>query len=131
MAVKRRVSGSREKVLEIVSSMRLKEDFIYSLYEQMEGAVKKIEEVHQEMNAHGKRLNACETDINMPGRYLPLRSYHAKIQHCEETMGISYAEMKEFIKAFDDCREELSKAKHGDGRGEPQTRDQYSKEIHG
>lgn len=130
---KKAVSGSRTKVLEIASSLRLKESFIDSFYEELEGSVKKIEEVHLEMNALGMRLKACGSDINMEhsqsvpkGKISapdscelkakgPLVKVHrecqAKIQQCEKAIGISYSGMKECLRAFEECREEISEFK--------------------
>ena len=130
---KKTVLGSRTQVLDIASSLRLKESFIYSFYEELEDSVKKIEEFQDEMNAIGMRLKACGTDINpehsqsaaktkisapefrelnVKGPLLRMyRECQNRIQQCEKAMGISYSGMKECIRSFKECSNEISESK--------------------
>jgi RNA polymerase primary sigma factor len=129
---KKAVPEIRTKALQIASSLRLKESLIGSFYEEIEHSVKKIEKGLLEMNDLWKTLETCGLDIDRehsqnssprvkspapdsrkrkPKKPLVYRECYARIQQCEKAIGISYSAMKECIRAFGECREELSESK--------------------
>ncbi len=87
---KKLLGDNREKILEKVMSLRLKEDVMYAFSEQLERAIQKVEEI--------KRKKKKDAD-SLTG-----------IKEYERLFG-AHAEMKKHLKVFTDGREEISDAK--------------------
>jgi RNA polymerase primary sigma factor len=125
------VPETRKKLYKIADSLRLKESFVCSCYEELESSVKIIEESRREIDALGKRFKACGLEIGRQhfqsahkrktGDKCSLKQKakepmvktcrQAKIRHCEKAMGIPYSRMKECLMDIADCRKEISEAK--------------------
>ncbi|HYA31578.1 MAG TPA: sigma-70 family RNA polymerase sigma factor [Thermodesulfovibrionales bacterium] len=126
------LEGNREKIVEKVTSLRLKEDVMYAFSEQLERTLQKMEDVYKKMVSAGKRLKTLghDADIKAAGKRpgpsgtdgkLSLknadtllkryREYQGEIRGYEYSIGVSYAEMKQAMRVFVDGREEISDAK--------------------
>jgi RNA polymerase primary sigma factor len=120
------VVGAR--VLDLIGSLRLKESVICSCFEELETAIKRIEETAREMNSVGRRLKAAGYDIASNGGKVPsglsarkmknmeplikiYRECRQRTKHYEHSIGISYAEMKNAVRVFVSGREEIEEAK--------------------
>lgn len=126
--------AKQAKVFEAVSSLRLKESFICFLYEELGASVRKIEEAQREMNELGNRFKArgfeivserCGETMETPRTSVAsyrknivkgplLKIYNecwGKTHQSEKEMGIRYDEMRQCMKAFEECREEIAEAK--------------------
>jgi RNA polymerase primary sigma factor len=121
-------SDEAERVLDLIGSLRLKEAVICRCYEELETAVKRIEETMREMNSVGKRLKAAGYDIANNGGRIPrglsvrkmknmeplvkiYRECRQRTKQYEHSIGISYAEMKKAVQLFIAGREEIEEAK--------------------
>lgn len=125
-------SGGPGRVLEIARSLSLRENFINSFYEELEGAVKYIREIQREMNVPQKGirvLGSAHTQHRALSAVVPggttgtapvsrrrktreplnmsARQCKARIKRCEKAMGISYAAMEETLRSFRECRAEI------------------------
>jgi RNA polymerase primary sigma factor len=135
-ALRRRTShnsGRTEKILELISTLRIKESFIQVFFEELEATVGKMEDIYREMTCVGRRLRASGYDVNT-GKFsrapkgakassvakrlktkAPLIQIYSecenKIRQCEKALGISYADMKDSLRVFADCRAEIFEAK--------------------
>ncbi len=123
----------KEKMLELISGIRLKESFVNTLFEELRATVKKMEDVLKEMDSVGRRLKACGYDVSAKkfrrgkvssktasaARRLkekePLLVMYEdcenKISRCEKGIGGKYPEMKEALRAFAECRVEITESK--------------------
>jgi RNA polymerase primary sigma factor len=116
------------RVLDLISSLRLKEAVTCRCYEELETAVKRIEETMREMNSVGKRLRAAGYDIANNGGKIPrglsarkmknmeplikiYRECRQRTKQYEHSIGISYAEMKKAVQLLIAGREEIEEAK--------------------
>lgn len=126
-------SRNREKILELLSGLRLRESFINVFLEELESTVKKMEDVHREMECVGKRLKASGYDVNTKKLRKPanlsktstasrrlkakeplIKIYSEcenKISQCEKAMGVKLADMKDSLRVFADCRAEITESK--------------------
>lgn len=122
----------RDKIFEMIIGLRLKEGIIYSFYEEIERAVKRIEDTNRELISLSKRLKVSGCDIRnnlskrqgellkkrgiMKGKgkdpliriYLECQN---KINRCERAIGVKYASMKDVLRTFSECRKEILDAK--------------------
>ncbi len=124
----------REKILDLASGLRLKEIILYSIYTEVDRAIRRIEDTNAEMLCVGKRLKnsgciAANKDSGngsrsrsktkpgartSNGREHLLRVYResqGRIRQTEQAIGVKYAEMKRAADIFSACREEISGAK--------------------
>jgi RNA polymerase primary sigma factor len=116
------------RVLDLISSLRLKEAVICRCYEELETTVKRIEETMREMNSVGKRLKTAGYDIANNGGRIPrglsarkmknmeplikiYRECRQKTKQYEHAIGISYAEMKKAVQLLIAGREVIEEAK--------------------
>jgi RNA polymerase primary sigma factor len=121
-------SDEAGRVLDLIGSLRLKEAVIWRCYEELETAVKRIEETMREMNSVGKRLKAAGYDIANNGGRIPrglsarkmknmeplikiYRECRQRTKQYEHSIGISYSEMKKAVQLFIAGREEIEVAK--------------------
>lgn len=127
------LENNREKILEKVRSLKLKEDVIYAFSEQLERATQKVEDNNKKTLLLGKRLKTLgyifdskfpKKLYNPSGKSGKTRSskgvdslikkyidYQNEIKECERSIGIPYTEMKKAMRVFIDGREEISDAK--------------------
>ncbi len=125
---KGRAGGSREKMLELISGLRLKESFMQSFYGEIQTAIVRIDEANNELFSISRRLRAAGYAVsdNGPRGSLKLRQGKTdcknhlvkiyrecrdKMRSCEGATGINYAEMKHIVKVFAACADEISDAK--------------------
>jgi len=128
----RLLENNREKILEKVRSLKLKDDVTYAFAEQLEKAIQNIEELSKKKLSLGKRIKtlpAVQITVRH-GRKIhssrtgpspefkqreslvkKYRDYQNETKECERSIGVSYAEMKKAFKVFDDGRVEVSDAK--------------------
>jgi RNA polymerase primary sigma factor len=116
------------RVLDLVGSLRLKEGVIFLCYEELERAVKRIEETMREMNSVGKRLKTAGYDIAGNGGRMPrglsarkmknmeplieiYRECRQRIKRYEHSIGLSCGEMKKAVQLLIVGREEIEEAK--------------------
>jgi RNA polymerase primary sigma factor len=126
-------SYNREKILELISGLRLKERFIQVFFEELEATARKMEDICREMVCVARRLKASGYDVNTKrfrkqanlskmsstARRLkakgPLIGIYSecedKISLCEKAMGSNYADIKDSLRVFAECRAEISEAK--------------------
>jgi RNA polymerase primary sigma factor len=125
--------GRTEKILELISTLRIKESFIQGFFEELHATVKKMEDIDREMACVGRRLRASGYDVET-GKFnraakgakassaamrlkakAPLIQIYdeceSKIRQCEKALGISYADMKGSLRVFAECRSEIAEAK--------------------
>lgn len=128
----RLLESNREKILEKVRNLKLKDDVMYAFAEQLGKAIQKIEELNKKRLSLGKRIKTLPAahitvrsgrKMHSPGTGKPLaskrkdslakqyRDCQNEGRECEDSIGVSYAEMKKAIKVFDDGRAEVSDAK--------------------
>lgn len=123
-------NAGREKMLGLVSGLRLKECFMYSFYEEMVKAIRRIEDTNCELISIGRRLRAAGYKVSDNGAKGTVRfsskqgktdsknhlvkiyrEYRDKIAECERSIGMDYVGMKNVVKVFAACMEEISDAK--------------------
>jgi RNA polymerase primary sigma factor len=124
---------SMGKVQNLIGSLRLKENVMHSLYEELERTMKRIEEAQREMISLSRRLKASGYDTkkgavsfrtNFPkkqfkfrkpnGRESLLKVYlecRNRISQCEKSIGIKYDDMRKVMTDFSNGREEIGEAK--------------------
>lgn len=128
----RLLEENREKIVENVTSLRLKEDVMYAFSEQLERTLQKMEDVYKKMLSAGKRLKTLgyDTDIKNAGKgpgspgtagklsqknadtlMKRYREYQDETKGYERSIGVSYTEMKLAMRVFAGGREEISDAK--------------------
>ncbi len=126
------LEDNRERILEKVRSMKLKEDVMFAFYEQLEKSIEKIEDINKKKLLLGKRLRSLgclrdgrsgvktRTASGIPrdsqgsksaALMRTYRGYVNQVRDCERTVGIAYAEMKKAARVFRIGREEVSDAK--------------------
>ena len=126
------LQDGREKILEKVAALALKEDVMYAFSEQLERAAQRIEGIHRKMVSMGKRLRTLGYDMdgekaiktrrspaatgkislkNVDTLLKRYRDYQDEIRDCERSIGIRYSEMKRAVRFFADGGEEISDAK--------------------
>jgi RNA polymerase primary sigma factor len=127
------LESNRERILEKVKNLRLKEDVMYAFSEQLEKTLQRIEDINRKTGSLGKKLKVLGYDIcdESLGRSRPVsqgtgkarsakdgdslakgyREQRNEIRKCERSIGITYAEMKKAMKAFALGREDVSAAK--------------------
>jgi RNA polymerase primary sigma factor len=125
---KGRVDGGGEKMLELISGLRLKENFMQSFYGEIRAAIARIDEANNELLAISRRLRASGYAVSDNGSRCSLklkegkancknhlvkiyRECKDKVRTSEQSIGISYVEMKHIVKIFDACVGEISDAK--------------------
>ena len=125
---KGRAGGSREKMLEVISGLRLKESFMQSFYGEIQTAISRIDEANNELLSISRRLRAAGYAVSDNGARGSLklrqgktdcknhlvkiyRECREKMRACEGATGINYAEMKHIVKVFAACADEISDAK--------------------
>jgi len=86
------IENYREKILEKVRDLRLRDDVMYAFSEQWERAIQKGEEIKRKTTKDADSLT--------------------KRKECERSIG-TYAEMKKRLKVFTEGRAEISEAKRG------------------
>jgi RNA polymerase primary sigma factor len=121
-------SDSGAKVLDLISSLRLKEPVIGLCFEELDTAVRRIEETTREMNSISRRLKAAGYDIANNGGKIPsglsarkmknmepliriYRECRQRTRQYEHSIGISYAQMKNATRDFVSGRHEIEEAK--------------------
>ncbi len=125
-------SGEREKILERVRSLKLREDVMHAFSEQLERTIEKIEDLQNKAATLGKRLKTTGWDTKKKGatkartsgatgssvigagREALLkrhRGYEKEIKDCEQSIGGSLAEMKKSLRLFAQGKTEISEAK--------------------
>jgi len=128
----RLLENNREKILEKVRSLKLKDDVMYAFAEQLGKTILRIEDLNKKKLSLGKRIKTVPvvhitvrtgTKIHSAGTGKPsafkhrdslvkkYRDYQNEEKECERSIGVGYAEMKKAIKVFDDGRAEVSDAK--------------------
>jgi RNA polymerase primary sigma factor len=125
---KARADGGREKMLELISGLRLKESFMQTFYEEVVAAIRRIDEANSELSCISRRLRAAGYAVSDNGSgHAPKlkqgkhdgknhlvkihRECKEKIRACEQGIGSGYAEMKHIVRAFSAGVEEISNAK--------------------
>ncbi|HXX54248.1 MAG TPA: RNA polymerase sigma factor RpoD [Thermodesulfovibrionales bacterium] len=128
----RLLESNREKILEQVRSLKLKDDVTYAFAEQLEKAIERIEDINKKRLSLGKRIKTLPS-VQIPARpgkkvlsprggktpafklrdslVRKYRDYQSEWKECERSIGVSYAEMRKAFKVFDDGRAEVSDAK--------------------
>jgi len=128
----RLLEGNREKIVEKVGSLKLKDDVMYAFAWQLERIIQEIEDLNKKMFSMEKRLKMqrgvktkvqpkrkvvspkTRRDLSLKSREALMekyRDYQKERKELERSRGMSYAEMKRAIKVFDDGRAEVSDAK--------------------
>ncbi len=126
------LEDNRERILERVRSLKLKEDVMHAFYEQLEKAIEKIEDINRKKLLLGRRLKSlgCRPDGHSGGKVRSAseasgglrtgnrtslmktyREYANQIRDCEHTIGIAHTEMKKAARVFRTGREEVADAK--------------------
>jgi RNA polymerase primary sigma factor len=133
---RKRADSSHERILDLVSSLRLKENLVVGFYNEIEKAAKRLEEANGELSSVGKRLKAAGVDMNsgrsgncrtvagflkananaarLKGKEHLLKVYlecRNNISRSEHSVGISHADMKNTMKAYAARRDEIVEAK--------------------
>jgi RNA polymerase primary sigma factor len=124
---------NREKILEKVRSLKLKEDVMYAFCEQLERGIQKIDDLNRKMVPLGRRLKTLGYDVSQEQRtkgptsgktvrksqsqkhadptITKYRDYEDEVKYYERSIGIHFAEMKKAVRVFTDGRDEISDAK--------------------
>jgi RNA polymerase primary sigma factor len=125
---KSRADNCREKMLDLIGGLRLKEAFMQTFYCEIAGAIRRIDEANDELTSINRRLRAAGYTVNESGSRPSLklkegraggknhlikihRECREKVRATEQAIGIGYAEMKHTSKVFGDCMEEIADAK--------------------
>ena len=124
--------GNLQRILDLVGSLRLKENIIHAFYEELQRTVKRIEETQKEMISISKRLKASGCHIKndrfkRPADFLKKRlnrklrgkeslakiylECQNRIGQCEKSIGMKYFDMKDVMQDFSTGRDEISEAK--------------------
>ena len=127
---KKQGRDGRERMLELIGGLRLKESFMQSFYEEIQQAIKRIDEANTELTSISRRLKAAGYTVSENGSGGSVRPaarqgradtknhlvklYHecrGGISECERYIGISYAGMKDLTRVFCDCINDILDAK--------------------
>ncbi len=122
--------SGRDKMLALISSLRLKESFMCSFHDEIVAAIKRIEDTNCELASIAKRLRAAGYTVSDNGSKGTVRfssrngkadsknhlvkiyrEYRDKIAECERSIGIDHAGMKNVVKVFGACADEITDAK--------------------
>lgn len=123
-------SAARDKMLVLISGLRLKESFMQTFYDELLKAISRIEDTNAELVSLGRRLraagytvcdNAAKGTVRFSSKHCKANSKHHlvkiyreyldKISECERSVGIDHAGMKNVAKVFSACTDEISDAK--------------------
>ncbi len=116
------------RVLDLIGSLRLKESIMHDCHEELQTAMKRIEETVREMNSVGRRLKVAGYDIARDGRKAAPALSARKMKNVEplikiyrecghrtkqyaQSIGIPHVEMNTAVKVFTAAREEVEEAK--------------------
>jgi len=116
------------KISELIGRLRLKEKVMHSLFEEVEKTAKEVEDIGKEMALVNRKLSAYESAglKTRKGKAKPvsertLRNREAltktcqqhknRIKELEQSLGVGYEAMKDMIREFSNCREEISDSK--------------------
>lgn len=121
---------ARDKMLALIGGLRLKESFMQTFYEELVRAISRVEDTNKELVSLARRLRAagytiCDNSAKGTVRFSSkqckadmkhhlvkiYREYLDKIAECERSLGIDHASMKNVVKVFAACMEEISDAK--------------------
>ncbi len=121
---------ARDKMLALIGGLRLKESFMQTFYEELIRAISRIEDTNKELVSLARRLrtagytvcdNAAKGTVRFSSKQCKAdmkhhlvkiyREYLDKIAECERSLGIDHASMKNVVKVFAACMEEISDAK--------------------
>jgi RNA polymerase primary sigma factor len=128
--------GNLMRILDLVSSLRLKENIVAGIFDELEWTAKRLEEANRELLSVTKRLKAAGCDMNdgksrnykTVAGLLKANRNHAKmkakepllkvyfecrnnVRRCEHSVGIPYSEIRKTIRAYAACRAEILEAK--------------------
>ncbi len=132
----KQVDGNMMRILDLVSSLRLKENLVAGIFDELERMAKRLEEANRELLSVTKRLKASGCDMNS-GRnknyktvagFLKANGNNSKLKakepllkvyfECrnnvsryEHSVGIPYSEIRKTIRAYTACRDEIVEAK--------------------
>jgi RNA polymerase primary sigma factor len=123
-------STARDKMFALIGGLRLKESFMQTFYEELVRAISRMEDTNRELVSLGRRLRAagymvCDNSAKGTVRFSSkqckvdskhhlvkiYREYLDKIAECEQSVGIDHAGMKNVVKVFTACMDEISDAK--------------------
>jgi RNA polymerase primary sigma factor len=125
---KKRAGDNREKMLDLIGSLRLKESFMQQFHDEIVAAISRIDEANNELISISRRLRAAGYAVNESRSRCPLRLKEGnahnknhlvkiyrecrdKVRASEASIGISHAEMNHIVKVFAACVDEISDAK--------------------
>jgi RNA polymerase primary sigma factor len=132
----KRTDGNMMRILDLVSSLRLKESLVVGIFDELERTAKRLEEANRELLSLTKRLKASGCDMNSGKNknyktvagFLKANKNNGKLKakepllkvyfECrnnvsryEHSIGIPYSEIRKTIKAYVSCRDEIVEAK--------------------
>lgn len=122
---------NRERLLEKVRCLMLREDVLFAFSEQLEKALGRVEDVNKKMvslakrvktfgfDMHGEWSGKCRTSgkdktlvsKNVASLVKRYRDYQGEKETYERSIGVKHAEMKKAMKVFGDARDDILDAK--------------------
>lgn len=101
-----------ERILDAVCDMNIKESVLYGIYDEICTAARRIDDIKREMeplakNAGESRGNG-KKDTAIKGLLCGCR---AEIRKIVNSIGVTHESMKDTIRTFDTCRNEVAEAK--------------------
>jgi RNA polymerase primary sigma factor len=96
--------STHKRIIEKILALRLKDDFVYTLYTESSKTIRQIAEIMKESTCGDKKRRISV-------------SVRRTIKEHEERIGISYVEMKKFMLYFDGAISEIDEAKNAMSEG--------------
>ncbi len=123
-------NNAADKMLALISDLRLKENFMQLFYDELVGSIRLIEDANKELVSISRRLKAAGYSVTDSSSKSGLRfiskrpmgdsknhliriyrEYRDKIAQCEQSIGLDYEGMKNVVNVFAECMEEICDAK--------------------
>lgn len=132
----RQCDSSQIRILDLVSSLRLKENIVAEIYSELEMSAQRLEERNRELSSVNKRLKtagfdpSCSKSTNyktvagfmkanrkaakLKGKEHLLKTWldcRNDMSRCQQSVGLSHTDIRNTLRAYTACRAEIIEAK--------------------
>ncbi|MFN3479572.1 MAG: RNA polymerase sigma factor RpoD [Thermodesulfovibrionales bacterium] len=104
--LKKALDDNREKILEKVRLLRLRDDVMCALSEELQRMITEIEAINRRIKSLSKRIRVSDKSVKER-----IERYQEKKRIIETSAGIRLDGMKRALKAFQEGRDEMAEAK--------------------
>ena len=136
LSARKKADSGIKTIPDLVSSLRLKENVVAEIYAELESTARQLEEANRELLSVARRLKAAGVDptggkgrncrtasgfmkangnsARLRGKEQLLKIYfecRKNIDQCEHSIGLRHSEIRDTMKEYALCREEIIEAK--------------------